>query len=115
MCSIIIVLIKRQKDDKETKPSLPPRIPLKWPLTRAERCEELDKLASLYNNEQKANILAAKAYHQKFPPEELVPNEKVSFCHGQKIDRSPARLEEGPIWTEATNTLSPLRHAFHGH
>lgn len=98
------------------KPNLPCHLesPLKWPLTRAERCEELDKLASLYNNEQKVNILAAKAYHQSFPPEELVPNEKVAFCHGQKLDGSPARLE-GPTWSEVTNTLSPLLHAFHGH
>lgn len=85
---------------KDISPPSPSQIPLKWPLTRAERIRELERLAPFYeSNAPKNNILTARAYHAQFPVEELVPAMRV-FCNGQIVDRSKMRLSEGPTWRE---------------
>ena len=64
-------------------PTLPHDFMGKWPLTRAERVQELDFLSQHYNQtRQRENIDAAKAWHSQFPPDEIVPDQIVTLNLG---------------------------------
>lgn len=52
---------------------------------------------------QKANIEAAIAWHQQFPPDEIVPNETVCFQNGQRVEESPIGYGKGITWEEVSS------------
>lgn len=75
----------------------------KWPLTRAERIQELDFLSQHYNQtSQSENIAAAKEWHGKFPPNETIPDDIVIFQDGKVVKMSELQPEGGPIWEEVS-------------
>ncbi|GAD95831.1 hypothetical protein PVAR5_4477 [Paecilomyces variotii No. 5] len=73
----------------------------KWPITRAERLEELEKMSPHYEKtDQRANLKAAKAWHVQFPPDEIVPEDTIYFVNGQKVDESGIDSHKGWVWEE---------------
>ncbi|KAJ9213311.1 hypothetical protein DTO166G4_5118 [Paecilomyces variotii] len=68
--------------ENDLRSRLPPDFPWdfepKWPLTHAERITELDELSRYYDKtHHKDNIRAAKEYHARFPPTDLVPAQTI--------------------------------------
>lgn len=51
-------------------------------------------------NLQKDNIIAAKAWHARFPPDEIVLAVMVSFQNGRKVAEEEIRAEDGVVWDE---------------
>ena len=75
----------------------------KWPLTRAERLQELDDLSPHYEKTlDKDNINAAKAWHSQFPHDQTVPNEMLIFQGGKKVKESEIDLRNGVVWCEVS-------------
>ncbi|CRG83699.1 hypothetical protein PISL3812_01054 [Talaromyces islandicus] len=69
------------------RPSFPLGFEFKWPLTRAERVQELEEILSrhYFKTPQKNNIKAAIAYHAGFPPDEMIPDEHICFQDGKAM------------------------------
>ncbi|QKX56908.1 uncharacterized protein TRUGW13939_04016 [Talaromyces rugulosus] len=94
---------KVTKDDRKGDwSSYPLDFEDKWPLTRAERVQELEELLSrhYFKTMQRENIKGAIAYHAGFPPDEVMPDESVCF-QGVKIVEVPVSEidpEKGPPW-----------------
>jgi hypothetical protein len=75
----------------------------KWPLTRAERLRELDDLTPHYEKTlQKDNINASKAWHSQFPHDQIIPNERLIFQKGKKVEESEIQSENGVVWDEVS-------------
>lgn len=78
----------------------------KWPLTRAERVQELEELLSrhYFKTIQKDNIKSAIAYHKGFPPDQVIPDDElVWFQNGKIIDESEIDGEKGTLWDEVSS------------
>ena len=70
-------------------------------MTRAERLKELDDLFAYYKKgPQKENVKAAKAWHSKFPPDQIVLNDQVYFQQGKVIEEPEIKSRNGFIWVE---------------
>lgn len=84
-------------------PTFPHDFMGKWPLTRAERVQELDFLSQHYNQTSpRENIDAAKAWHSQFPPDVIVPDQIVTFQDGKIVKESELQPEGGPVWEEVS-------------
>ena len=72
----------------------------KWAY-HAERLRELEILSIHYETtHQKNNIMAVKAWHSQFPPEQIVPDEEVIFQDGKIVKGEELEDEGGVIWIE---------------
>ena len=68
-----------------------------WPVTRAQRLDELMRIAPFYNGtHQTANIAAAIDWHAQFDPDETVPADNVIFQRGKRVEESDVRWGEPP-------------------
>ena len=107
-------------EETGVSPSFPHDFMGKWPLTRAERMQELDFLSQHYNKtSQRENVDAARAWHGKFPPDEIVPDEIVTFQDGKIVKESELQPDGGAIWEEVSKfraflVRSPLIRAILG-
>ncbi|KAJ9272035.1 hypothetical protein DTO212C5_1798 [Paecilomyces variotii] len=91
--------------ENDLRSRLPPDFPWdfepKWPLTHAERITELDELSRYYDKtHHKDNIRAAKEYHARFPPTDLVPAQTIWFRDGKQATKAEINLKGGVIWSE---------------
>lgn len=93
--------------ENDLRSRLPPDFPWefepKWPLTHAERITELDELSRYYDKtHHKDNIRAAKEYHARFPPTDLVPAQTIWFRDGKQATKAEINLKGGVIWSEVS-------------
>lgn len=51
---------------------------------------------------QRENVDAARAWHGKFPPDEIVPDEIVTFQDGKIVKESELQPDGGAIWEEVS-------------
>lgn len=92
----------KQQEDNSFNP-FPWNFTPKWPLTRAERIHELQRVAPFYESTyQKENIAAAIHWHSQFGPYEICPEGLVFFRKGRMIEESEVRLEDGIPWPEVS-------------
>lgn len=80
-----------------------------WPVTRAQRIDELKRIAPFYNGtHQPANIAAAIDWHAQFGPTEVVPADLVIFQGGKKVDEADVQQGEPP-WEEVSKLRAFIR------
>ena len=81
----------------------------KWPLTRGERIKELDRLQPLFEHtSQRDNIIAMKAWHARFPSDQVVPEETVWFERGKKVEKDDIVAGQCEVWEEVSQGLYPI-------
>ncbi|RJE20720.1 hypothetical protein PHISCL_06941 [Aspergillus sclerotialis] len=69
-------IFERSEWDPPDYSKFPWNYDMKWPVTRAERIKELDDLFAHYKHTyHKDNVIAVKAWHSQFPPDQIVPRD----------------------------------------
>ena len=82
-----------------------------WPVTRAQRIDELKRIAPFYNGtHQPANIAAAIDWHAQFGPAEVVPADLVIFLGGGQKSWWSRFATGEPPWEEVSKLRAFIKN-----